>query len=77
MIKHDEFKSRALKVDAIEKINKTRQLFDDFLTELEALLPAGRYLSIVKTHLETASFFVHKGISSEIENIAEISDVNS
>lgn len=71
MIKHEEFKSRKLTVEAIEKINKSRELFDKFLSDIEELLPNGRYLSIVKTNLETASFFMHKGISTLPESIIE------
>jgi len=53
----------------IEKARKLALAFDDLLRELRKLCPENtREFSIVKTNLETASFFAKKSIACLPEN---------
>lgn len=65
---HTEFKVHILNPAGIEKAKALAVQFDDFLTELEKVIPQGRYLSIVKTKLEESCFFAKKGIAEDLEN---------
>lgn len=58
-----EFSSTKVTKEGVEKINKTREIFDSALEQLKAICPEGRELSLVKTKLEEASFFAIKAVS--------------
>lgn len=63
-----EFKVHRLNEVGLAKAQKLAENFDRLLTELQADVPQGRYLSIVKTKLEEACFFAKKGIAEQTEN---------
>lgn len=44
--------------------------FDKLLNELQLMVPEGRHMSIVKTHLEEACFSANKAIANVKENQA-------
>ncbi len=52
-------------------ISKAKNLvieFDNLLSNLLLLIPAGRELSIVRTKLEEACFFAKKGVANDVAN---------
>jgi hypothetical protein len=58
-----EFSTTKVTPEGVQKINRSREVFDVALEELKILCPEGRELSLVKTKLEEASFFAVKAIS--------------
>lgn len=58
-----EFASTKVTKEGVDKINKTREIFDGALEELKKICPEGREFSLVKTKLEEASFYAIKAIS--------------
>jgi len=64
-IKNKEFISYKLNEKGINQCNEVAYLFDEFLVKLRSILPESRELSIVKTKLEEASFFMKKGVSTQ------------
>lgn len=63
-----EFEVHILSEEGIEKAKNIAFVFDNALEELKNLCPEGRYLSIVKTKMEEASFFAKKGMASDESN---------
>jgi len=63
-----EFKVHRLTEKGLAKAQRLAENFDRLLTELQADIPNGRYLAIVKTKLEEACFFAKKGIAELPEN---------
>jgi hypothetical protein len=61
----DEFASWAMTPSQFEAMNEVRYGFDQLLTIISNRIPPenGRYLALVKTKLEEASFFAVKGIA--------------
>lgn len=63
------FQVHMLNDEGIRKAQKLAIAFDDLITELRVLCPENtREFSIVKTYLETASFFAKKSIACLPEN---------
>jgi hypothetical protein len=52
----------------LKKAETIGKIFDHALTELNAICPAGRELSIVRTKLEEAAFFAKKAMALLTEN---------
>jgi hypothetical protein len=66
---HQEFQVHLLNEQGIAKAQSLATVFDDTLTELETLCGTqGRYMSLVRTKLEEASFFAKKAIAVIPEN---------
>lgn len=65
---HKAFEVHRLNEEGIEKAKTIAILFDDLLSSIASLVPPGRELSIVTTHLEEASFFAKKGMANQKEN---------
>jgi len=63
-----EFTVHLLNPQGIEKAQELAKYFDEFLNYIKTVVPEGRYLSLVKTHLETASFYSKKGMAINPEN---------
>lgn len=61
----DEFASWPMTPEQIEATSEIRGAFDELLTTISLRTPPqnGRYLALVKTKLEEASFFAVKGIA--------------
>lgn len=61
----DEFASWQMQPIQVEHADKVRAKFDELLETIAAHTPPqnGRYLALVKTKLEEASFFAVKGIA--------------
>jgi hypothetical protein len=66
-----EFEVHILNEAGIEKAKAIAESFDELLTHLKGTLPQGRYLSLVSTKLEEASFFAKKAMASSPENQKE------
>lgn len=66
------FRVHLLNEQGVEKARQLATSFDDLLDQLERLVgPTGvnsREFSIVKTNLETASFYAKKAMASQPEN---------
>ena len=62
---HSEFSVHILNEEGIEKANKIKDVFNEFLTNLTDLCAPGRELSIVKTKLEEACFFAKKSMANQ------------
>ena len=63
------FEVHTLNEVGIEKARKLALSFDDLIQKLRTLCPENtREFSLVKTHLETASFFAKKSIACLTEN---------
>lgn len=61
----DEFSSWPMDAAQLEAANEIRTRFDDLASYIASRTPPhnGRYLALVKTKLEEASFFAVKGIA--------------
>ena len=57
------FQYHALNETGKKEVEWISVWFSDLLGSLEAICPAGRELSIVKTKLEEAAFFAKKSVS--------------
>lgn len=68
----DLFAVHLLNDDGIEKAKKIADVFRNLLSELNGLCPEGREFSIVKTNLETASFFAKKSMAMDQANQREV-----
>jgi len=64
---NDLFDDRQLNVKGFARVQNIGHAFDTLLCVIEAALPEGRQLSIVKTKLEEACFYSKKGISLQPE----------
>lgn len=67
---HKEFEVHRLNDSGFVKVTELATRFDDLLTHLAILCPAGRELAIVRTKLEEACFFAKKAIANGAENQA-------
>jgi len=67
---HKEFAVHRLTEEGVEKARKIAEAFDELLTRLDALCPAGRELAIVRTKLEEASFFAKKAMAAANGEVA-------
>lgn len=65
---HKEFEVHLLNEDGIAIARALAEKFDELLTYLDTVLPAGRETSIVHTKLEEASFFAKKSIANNPKN---------
>lgn len=65
---HKEFEVHKLNESGFVKVTELANRFDDLLSHLEILCPAGRELSIVRTKLEESCFFAKKAIANGPEN---------
>lgn len=66
---HSEFQVHLLNEKGIEKAIKLAQIFDTALSAIEDVNPSSsREMSIVRTHLEIASFFAKKAMANQSEN---------
>jgi hypothetical protein len=63
-----EFEVHLLNQEGIEKAKSLANGFDALLDFVKERVPEGRYLSIVRTKLEEASFFAKKGIAVDPTN---------
>ncbi len=63
-----EFTVHTLNIIGKEKAMDIAATFDECLTKLIALCPAGRELSITRTKLEEAAFFAKKAMASDPAN---------
>jgi hypothetical protein len=70
-MEHSEFSVHMLNKAGIEKANKIKDVFNEFLTNLADLCAPGREFSIVKTKLEEACFFAKKSMANQ-----EVNQVN-
>lgn len=52
------------------KAKQIAEIFDKCLADLSGIIPAGREMAIVKTHMETACFFAKKAMANQPENQA-------
>ena len=68
---HKEFEVHLLNEGGIGKARVLANIFNEALTQILTIVPAGRELSIVRTKLEEASFFAKKGIANNPENQKE------
>lgn len=64
----DLFTYRRLNAHGYAKIHNVNNSFSILLDNLKKIVPDGRHLAIVKTKLEEAVFFAHKGIALHIDN---------
>jgi hypothetical protein len=65
-----EFASWPMTTEGVEAANNIRMAFDNLLTLITNHTPEGngRYLSLVKTKLEEASFYAVKGIAKPVNS---------
>lgn len=63
-----EFEVHMLNALGKEQANRIAETFDTCLNALLAYCPEGRYMSIVRTKLEEASFFAKKAMASHPGN---------
>lgn len=68
MLEHNEFSVHMLNDSGIEKANKIKDVFNQFLTSLSDICAPGREFSIVKTKLEEACFFAKKSMANQEVN---------
>lgn len=61
----DQFAVHMLTEDGKTKAAAIANAFDQCLAALEALVPDGRELAIVRTKLEEACFFAKKGMAKQ------------
>ena len=64
----DEFKVHLLNEQGLKLASDLGDVFSKALTEIEALLPAGRERALVITKLQEASFFAKRGIALDPKN---------
>ena len=65
----EEFQVHMLNDDGKAKARALAEAFSGLLTELESIVPAPcREMSLVKTHLETASYYAKRAMASRPEN---------
>lgn len=62
------FAVHRLNDNGLRKADRIATSFNNLLMDLNAYCPEGRYLSLVKTKLEEASFFAKKSIAIDPEN---------
>lgn len=62
---HKEFQVHMLTEEGKAKAKEIAEGFSDLLTKIDALVPAGRELAIVKTKLEEACFFAKRGMAQQ------------
>lgn len=60
-----------------EKVKLVRELFSNLSSELERIIPKGRYASIVETQLETAAMFAVKAITHAPESVKNMEPVKA
>ena len=65
---HKEFEVHMLNDLGKARAGVIANVFDNALTSLETVCPAGRELSIVRTKLEEACFFAKRAMASQPEN---------
>lgn len=65
---NDEFKVHVLNEVGISKAVAIAEVFDGALDALDDLIPSGRYMALVKTKMEEASFFAKKGMAIDPKN---------
>lgn len=63
-----EFEVVSLNKEGIKKAQFVSEEFDSLLSQILTVVPEGRYLSLVRTKLEEASFFAKKGIAQDSTN---------
>lgn len=68
MTDNKEFQVHILNDDGINKAGDIAQVFDNALTALSNLCPAGREFAIVKTKMEEACFFAKKSMAQDPVN---------
>jgi len=65
----DEFKVHLLNEQGIERARELALEFSRFLNKVEELCGAsGREMAIVRTHVQTASFFAKRALAERPEN---------
>lgn len=69
---HPAFTPHLLNAQGLEKSQRLRAAFSALLCEVEALLPAGRELAIVRTKLEEACMFAVRGVAVATESQAAV-----
>jgi len=62
------FQYRQLNEAGVQKGIDIAQAFTDCLDKLRLLCPEGREFALVKTHLETASFWAKKSMANDRTN---------
>lgn len=63
------FEVHKLNEQGMELAGKLQRLFGQFLSEVEGISGAeGREMAIVRTHLETASFYAKRAMAMKSEN---------
>lgn len=67
---HPAFTPHLLNAQGLDKSQRLRAAFSALLCEVEALLPLGRELAIVRTKLEEACMFAVRGVVVAAENQA-------
>ncbi len=67
-LQNPEFATHVLNASGRAKAKMIQAIFDDALNGLKAICTPGREFSLVKTHLETASFFAKKSMATNLNN---------
>ena len=65
---HELFEVHLLNAQGKQKAAEIALSFSDLLNRLEAVCPPSRELSIVKTHLQDASFYAKRCMAAQPEN---------
>jgi hypothetical protein len=66
----DEFKVHQLNTCGLVNAEQLGEVFARCLAQVQALIPAGRELSLVVTKLQEASFFAKRAIAQDPKNQA-------
>ena len=64
----EEFAVHMLNDAGKSKAHSLAEAFSSLLDTIEGMLPASRELSLVKTHLQEASFFAKRGMAMNPSN---------
>jgi len=65
-----EFEVRRLNPNGLTLAEQIADGYDTLLNQLKVILPEGRELSLVKTHLEISCSYAKKAMSKQVENQA-------
>jgi hypothetical protein len=73
------FEVHQLNTDGMNKAKRLQRLFQQFLSDVEEICidddvkrPGGREMAIVRTNLETASFYAKRAMAMQPENHDEV-----
>jgi len=66
--RNPEFEVHRLNQRGLENADSIATWFDTVLEEIKGIVPEGRQLSLVKTHLEQACFYAKKGMAQQSAN---------